>query len=113
MARGCSRTHGPVANLIAGALPMLILYPSHCGVNARREFGAGILPPDDPSADQPYEPSHEDRLWWAAESARLEVDRTAGHARRNRRRSERPAWIYARSDRFRALIDRARELETY
>ena len=45
---------------------------------AARPFGAGLLPPGPPS--RPFEPSPEDRAWWAAESS-PPGNRAAGDAR--------------------------------
>src|SRR4051794_28910970 len=96
---GAGTPAGPVAKPNAvGVLPVTILYPSPSGVKSGRAFGAGILPPDAPRPDFPFEPSAADRAWWAAESDR---------------RDRRPAWIFSRSDRFRALIERARGLTAY
>lgn len=53
---------------------MTILYPAPAPVKTARRFGAGILP------TRPFEPTPEERAWWAAESARLEdarLDRMA------------------------------------
>jgi hypothetical protein len=74
---------------------MVILFDAGRPVKLGRPFGAGILPPDGPTAA--------DRVWWAAESARLV----------SRPRLPRPAWTFDRGGRLRDLIDRARSVETY
>jgi len=60
---------------------MTILYPAPAPVKTARRFGAGILPP---RPVRPFEPTPEERAWWAAESARLEenarFDQMAGES---------------------------------
>jgi hypothetical protein len=58
---------------------MKILFDSARRVNPARAFGAGIRPARLP--DRPFEPSPEDRRWWAAECGRLE----RGHIRDDHR----------------------------
>jgi hypothetical protein len=103
---------------------MSIVFDSGRPVKAvRRPFEAGLLAPpgpDDPADDPPppgspdpagrpapFDPSPDDRAWWAAESDRLDAARRA----RADRRARPPAWPCSRTDRLRARLDHARGLE--
>jgi hypothetical protein len=78
---------------------MTILVDARRPSNPGWPVGAGALPPDTLS----FEPSPDDRAWWAAESARLEPARLVRC----------PFWLYSRTERLRALAGRARTLESY
>ena len=54
---------------------MSILFPIPTQVKPARPFGAGILP----ARPERFEPTPEDRRWWAEESDRLERARENAH----------------------------------
>ncbi len=55
---------------------MTILFDAAAPVKPARPFAAGLIPSARPRA---FEPSAEDRAWWAAECERIEAARLNAH----------------------------------